>query len=129
MAFYFNNLIILLLFFSFIYSVDIKNKDKKIYAKEIKCKIIDECQACSFDELKTIDDCQPTGYKRKMHCFYEDNSERTYIEPCNENIRINSVYIFLLICIIIFFCSYKYQKTQKDSTLKNLMVKLSILKN
>ncbi len=130
MSFSIKNFIILFLFFSFIYSVDIKdNKNKKIDNNEKECNPIEECNSCSFEELKTIDECQITGYKKKMKCINKNNEDKIYYESCNENTRINSVYIFFIICIIIFFCSYKYQKTQKDLTLKNLMVKLSILKN
>ena len=63
--------------------------------------------------------------KKKLYCANED---KYYFESCKENTKINSVYKFLFICIIIFICSYRYQKVQKDSNIKNLMVKLSILK-
>ena len=113
--------------FDFIYSngdVNDKEKDTKInFEKE--CKTIEECHRCSFLELKTIDICQINGYKKKFYCNSED---RYYTESCKENVLINPVYIFLLISIVIFICSYRYQKAQKDSNLKNLMVKLSILK-
>ena len=126
MSFSIHNFIIILLIIS-IYSEEIKiNKNNN---KESECKPIEECHACTFNELKTIDECQVNGYKKKMHCLYKNNEEKTYYESCNENTRINSVYIFLIMCIIIFFGSYRYQKTQKDSTFKNTMVKLSILKN
>ena len=92
---------------------------------EKECKVIEECRRCSFFELRTIDICQINGYKKKFYCNSED---KYYTESCKENIRINPVYIFLFICIVIFICSYRYQKAQKDSNLKNLMVKLSILK-
>ena len=127
---YFEKYIILLLFanlFRFINSSEDENKEKDILSKynETDCKIIEECHSCSFFELKTLDICQINGYKKKFYC---NNDGKYYIESCKENMRINSVYIFLFICIIIFICSYRYQKTQKDFNLKNLMVKLSILK-
>ena len=123
-------IIILLLFtnlFSFINSSEDGNNEKDILSKydEKECKIIEECHFCNFFELKTLDICQIKGYKKKFYC---NNDGKYYIESCKENMRINSVYIFLFICIIIFICSYRYQKTQKDFNLKNLMVKLSILK-
>ena len=121
--------IIIILFlnsFIYIYSSEDDNKEKEAKIdKEKECKIIEECHRCSFLELKTIDICQVNGYKKKLYCNSED---KYYIESCKENMRINSVYVFLIICIVIFICSYRYQKAQKDSNLKNLMVKLSILK-
>ena len=102
------------------------NNEKELKINlEKECKIIEECRRCSFLELRTIEICQINGYKKKFYCNSED---KYYTESCKENIRINPVYIFLFICIVIFVCSYRYQKAQKDSNLKNLMVKLSILK-
>ena len=103
------------------------NKEKESISinKEKDCKVIEECHFCSFFELKTNDICQINGYKKKLYCAEED---KYHYESCKENTRINSVYIFLFIWIAIFICSYQYQKVQKDSNLKNLMVKLSILK-
>ena len=124
---FFNRYFIFLLLTSAIFSTVVKTNKERNHSKE--CTPIEECKVCSFDELKTIDECQSTGYKKKIRCHYMSNQIKMFYEPCNENTRINPVYIFLIICIIIFICSYKYQKTQKDSTLKNLMVKLSILKN
>ena len=127
MSYHINNFVILIFINLFIFSIT-NNKDR-LTNKIIDCKAIEECHSCAFDELKTIDECQVTGYKKKMKCLNKNNEENIYIESCSENTKINSVYYFLIICIIIFVCSYRYQKTQKDSTLKNLMVKLSILKN
>ena len=117
--------LIFLLFTPLIFSTVVKTNR----GHNNSCKPIEECKVCSFDELKTIDECQSTGYRKRMRCRSMSNQEKIFYEPCNENTRINPVYIFLIICIVIFICSYKYQKTQNDSTLKNLMVKLSILKN
>ena len=121
--------IIILVFinsFDFAYSNGDNNNEKELKINlEKECKIIEECRRCSFLELRTIDICQINGYKKKFYCNSED---KYYTESCKENIRINPVYIFLFICIVIFICSYRYQKAQKDSNLKNLMVKLSILK-
>ena len=128
MSFSFNFFIIAFLN-TFIFSTMAKdNKNIKLIKSSKDCKIIEECLICSFNELKTIDECQVTGYRKKMSCF-NNNEEKIYYESCSENIGINSVYKFLIICILIFICSYRYHKSQKDSTLKNLMVKLSILKN
>ena len=119
-------IIVLINSFDFAYSNGDNNNEKEVKINlEKECKIIEECRRCSFLELRTIDICQINGYKKKFYCNSED---KYYIESCKENIRINPVYIFLFICIVIFICSYRYQKAQKDSNLKNLMVKLSILK-
>ena len=121
--------IIILVFinsFDFANSNGDNNNEKELKINlEKECKIIEECRRCSFLELRTMDVCQINGYKKKFYCNSED---KYYTESCKENIRINPVYIFLFICIVIFICSYRYQKAQKDSNLKNLMVKLSILK-
>ena len=127
MPYHFKNFIILILLQILNFSTS--NINEKLNDKIIECKAIEECHPCTFNELKTIDECQVTGYKKKMKCLNKNNEENVYNESCSENTRINSVYFFLIICIVIFICSYRYQKTQKDSTLKNLMVKLSILKN
>ena len=111
---------------TFITSSEVHNNNESLSInKEKECKVIDECHPCSFSELKTLDICQINGYKKKLYCVKED---KYYNEACNENKRINSVYIFLFVCILIFICSYRYQKIQKDSNIKNLMFKLSILK-
>ena len=122
--------IIILLIIS-IYSKVIKKSNNEILNNyhSNECKTIEECHSCTFNELKTIDECQVNGYKTKIKCINKNNEIKIYYESCNENTRFNPVYIFLIICIVIFICSYRYQKTQKDSTLQNLMVKLSILKN
>ena len=131
MSIFIKNIFILLLIniFSNINSTEVqdnyeKEKESKEINKEKDCKVVEECHPCSFSELKTIDICQVYGYKKKLYC----NNEKYINESCKENMRINSVYIFLFICIIIFIFSYRYQKAQKDSNIKNLMVKLSILK-
>lgn len=110
-------------------AVNIKNQKFQTLSKEQKeCKIIEECRPCTFNELKGMDECQPTAYKKRIQCTVTNSEDQYYSEPCNENKKFNSVYILFIICIILFFCSYKYQKSQKDSTLKNVMTKLSILK-
>ena len=125
------NKIIFLLLVSLINSNLVNNNDKnaKLINNNKECKAIDECHACSFKELKTIDECQANGYVKKILCLNKDKEEKTNYESCKENMSINPVYIFLIINILIFICSYRYQKSQKDSSFKNLMVKLSILKN
>ena len=133
MSIFIKNILILLFIniFSLILSTEVQNnndneKENKNINKDNKnCKVIEECHFCSFSELKTLDICQVNGYKKKIYC---NNEEKYYNESCQENMGINFVYIFLFLCIVIFICSYRYQKTQKDSNIKNLMVKLSILK-
>ena len=125
------NKIIFLLLVSLINTNLDKNNEKneKSINNNKECKSIDECHVCSLNELKTIDECQVNGYVKKILCLNKDNEEKTNYESCKENMRINPVYIFLIINIVIFIFSYRYQKSQKDSSFKNLMVKLSILKN
>lgn len=110
-------------------AVNIKNKKFQTLSKEEReCKTIEQCRPCTFTELKTIEECQPTAYKKRIQCIFTNSEDQYYSEPCNENKKFNSVYILFIISVIIFFCSYKYQKSQKDSTLKNVMTRLSILK-
>jgi hypothetical protein len=55
--------------------------------------------------------------------------ESFYDESCNENIKINKIYYFLLLNIIILIISYNLRKKEKEMTINNVMNKLSILKN
>ena len=49
---------------TFIFSTMAKdNKNIKLIKSSKDCKIIEECLICSFNELKTIDECQVTGYR------------------------------------------------------------------
>ena len=93
------------------------------------CIPSEECHECSFDELKNDKDCWSTGYKKRIHCVYENSVEKYYSESCNNKIKINSVYIMLIICSIICALAYKVQKNQKENLLKNVFSKLSVLKD
>ena len=93
------------------------------------CISFEECHECSFDELKNDKDCWSTGYKKRIHCVYENSVEKYYSESCNNKIKINSVYIMLIICSIICALAYKVQKNQKENLLKNVFSKLSVLKD
>ena len=125
---YINKYFFTILFFSFIYNQDNKNDTNLTNTKD-NCQTIEECRKCNFDELKSNSNCQINGFIKKIKCENKDKEGKPVIEPCFGKKGINSVYIFLAICIIIFGCSFRYQKVQKDSNLKNLMIKLSILKN
>ena len=124
-------LLILLITLNSIELVTIKNGGNKQFsmnAEEKNCKTIEECHQCEFNELKIEDECQLTGYKKRIKCTDKNNEDRYYSESCDEHKKFNSVYTFLIISLAIFICSYYYKKTQKDSTLQNLLSKLSILK-
>ena len=124
--------LVLLVTLNYVSLVNIKNTGNKQYsmnAEEKNCKTIEECHQCEFNELKNEDECQLTGYKKRIKCTDKNNEDRYYSESCDEHKKFNSVYTFLIISIIIFIGSYYYKKTQKDSTLQNLMSKLSILKD
>ena len=125
MSLFINYILTILFINSFSFISSSENENVVSINRHKECKIIEECHACTFYELKTIDICQVSGYKKKVYCKEDDKYNN---ESCKENTRINPVYIFLFICIVIFICSYRYQKAQKNSNLQNLMVKLSILK-
>ena len=74
--------------------------------------------------------CRCTGYKKIMRCFLgEKKMESFYDESCNENIKTNKIYYFLLLNIITLIISYNFRKKEKEMTINNVMNKLSILKN
>lgn len=129
------NLIVLQLVLYIVKGVNVKNEDKNIIQDNIEynmvnidCIPIEECHQCSFEELKTESECYKTGYKKRNKCINLNNIEIYNIESCNENIGINSVYIMLFICILIFISAWKIQKNYKDSFMKNIFQKISIFK-
>lgn len=111
---------------------DGSNSKKNIKSNAIptnrECFPSEECHECSFDELKNDEDCHETGYKKRIHCIYDNSDEKYYSESCSENMKINSVYIMLIICIIICGIAYKIQKNQKENLIKNVFAKLSVFK-
>jgi len=108
--------------------VNIKEKNKNKNSKE--CSVYVECKPCIFSELKSQKECQFTGYKKIMRCFMgEKKMESFYDESCNENIKTNKIYYFLLLNIITLIISYNFRRKEKQMTINNVMNKLSILKN
>lgn len=93
-----------------------------------ECFPSEDCHECSFDELKNDEDCYETGYKKRIHCVYDNSDEKYYSESCSENIKFNSVYIMLIICLMICGIAYKIQKNQKENLIKNVFAKLSVFK-
>jgi hypothetical protein len=113
-----------------IFCVNIKEKNKNKNKNSKECSVYVECKACIFSELKSQKECQFTGYKKIIKCYFnEKKMESFYDESCNENIKINKIYYFLLLNIIILIISYNLRKKEKEMTINNVMNKLSILKN
>ena len=124
--------IFFLLFFSL--SCCIKNDNKnnnnfKISNTNKECMTYEACRLCTFEELKTEEECSGTGYKKRIHCLYEGKKEVFYSESCNENTTINSVYIMFFVCALLCFCAWRLQKNQKESAIKDVFSKLSIFKD
>lgn len=94
-----------------------------------ECITFEECHECTFDELKNDKNCWATGYKKRIHCIYENSKEKYYTESCNDKAKINSVYLMLVICALICVIAYKVQKNQKENLIKNVFSKLSVLKD
>jgi hypothetical protein len=96
------------------------------------CLVKEKCRECSFEELKNYFECQPTGYKLIKHCRYFDDTkladEEYFNEPCIDNIKINSVYYFLIICIFIGVLSFYFRKSHKSMILSQTLQKLTILR-
>ncbi len=105
-------------------------KNKNYYDKN--CKTTDKCRECTFEELKTIPECQVNGYKEIKHCIYsegrKDIDEEFITDTCDENIKTNQVYICLLIFIVIGLVSFYVRKTHKNFMVKSMLEKLSIIK-
>ena len=108
-----------------------KNKDLSNYDKV--CKIEDKCRECTFEELKNVAECQINGYKEIKHCvFYESKKiidESFMTDTCNDNIRINPVYYFLFIFIILAGISFYVRKRYKSFMIQSILQKLSIIKD
>lgn len=96
------------------------------------CLVKEKCRECSFDELKNYLECQPTGYKLIKHCRYFDESqladEEYFNEPCIDNVKLNSIYYFLIICILIGILSFYFRKSHKNMILSQTLEKLTILR-
>jgi hypothetical protein len=105
-------------------------KNNPNYRKE--CKVKERCRECTIDELKISTDCQSTGYKTLKFCSYFDDmkliDEYYFTESCNENKRINPVYIFLIVCIFTGIFSFLVRKTHKNFILNQTLEKLTILR-
>ena len=107
----------------------IRAKDNPKYKKD--CKIKEKCRECTFDELKFNKECQNTGFKLiKLCSFYDDQKlmdEEYFNESCPKN-KTNSVYIFLIICIIIGAISFYVRQNHKNLLLSKTMEKLTIFR-
>jgi len=144
----FNSLFIYLAVIYILFSISIcvkpekdNLKDTQLNPKTIKnksqydklCKITDKCRECTFEELKSIPECQATGNKQIEHCIYSngkiDKDEEFITSSCNDNIRINLVFICLLIFIFIGSISFYVRKTHKNFMIKSMLERLSILKD
>jgi hypothetical protein len=96
------------------------------------CEVKEKCRECSFEELKNYFECQITGYKIIKHCRYYDETklmdEEFYNEPCLENRKLNSVYVFLIICFVLGGLSFYIRKAHRSMILSQTLEKLTILR-
>lgn len=98
-----------------------------------ECKTKERCRECTFDELKNMPECQQTGYKTLKHCSYYDENKKLvdeyyFKESCKEYMKINSVYWFLIICIIIGALAFHIRRSHKNFILNQTLEKLTILR-
>jgi len=95
------------------------------------CTIKENCKECTFEELKTIQECQSTGYKILKNCIIKDNQEiieeNLFNESCLESRKISSIYILLIISILVVIISGLVRKSRKRFRLHNTLEKLTIL--
>lgn len=107
----------------------IRAKDNLKYKKE--CKVKEKCRECTFDELKFNNECQNTGFKLiKLCSFYDEHKlidEEYYNESCNRN-KMNTVYTFLIICLIIGAFSFYVRQSHKNLLITKTMEKLTIFR-
>ena len=97
-------IIIIIYFLSNIYSFkpDKKEKDnvdfnpktiKNLEKYEKKCKISDRCRECTYEELRTIPECQLTGYKEIQNCIFSEGKkyigDEFITSSCKENMKMN----------------------------------------
>lgn len=119
---------------SLINCVIVKNDPKSEFSKEKgiigskECLIAEECRQCSFEELKHDQVCYKTSFKERYHCVYENYEEEYSSESCEGKKQINYVYLMLFICICLIIILSRFQKSQKESVLKNIFERLSLFK-
>jgi hypothetical protein len=112
---------------------EITNKKTKNAQNQRKeCEIKEKCRECTFEEIRTSSECQTTGYKQLKHCnFYDDVKlvDEVYVsEPCVENIKINSVYVLFVVCVILGGFSFYIRKSHKNFILQKTFEKLTIIR-
>lgn len=115
-------------------AVIVKNDQKGEFSKEKgivrnkECSIAEECRQCTFEELKHDQVCFKTAYKERYHCIYAGYEEEYYSESCEGKKKINPVYVMLIISICLLIAAWRFQKSQKESVLKNIFDRLSLFK-
>ena len=137
-------LFIIIIFISFYFSEEKKNsnignplettKTKKTKHTSLNykkyCTIKENCKECSFEELKTIHECQNTGYKILKQCVLKDDKEiieeTLFNESCLESRKISSFYLMFFISIATVFISCIVRKSRKKFRLHNTLEKLTI---
>lgn len=140
---YYNRSIVLLfslIMSSFCFNPDQRRKNDLIQqhktggAYKQKCKIGDKCRECSFDELKSIIECQMTGNKLTKICEFYDGvnnivDESVHNEPCDLGYKFGGVLMFFVFCVITGVISYLVRRSHKNFLLNQIYEKLTILKD
>jgi hypothetical protein len=127
-----------LLFLIYSFKTDTKKAD--ITSQDIKnqphskkdCIIKEKCRECTFEELKSSVECQITGHKLLKHCTLYDDlkviDDYYYNEHCNEVSKLNPVYYFLILNILLFLFSAYIRTAHKSAILSQTFEKLTILR-
>ena len=115
-------------------SGELNPKSLKILEKyDKKCKVTDKCRECTYEELKTIPECQLTGYKKIQNCIFSDGKkdigDEFITESCSENIKMNKFLKYFLIFFLIGLVSFNVRRKHKNFMIKSMLEKLSILKD
>lgn len=95
--------------------------DKSLFNNlNTECVIINTCNECSFDQLKTSEICEKSGYIQIKKCgLYDVNNnfinQKVYYESCEGlSYRVNSVHKLLIFCIILFIVCFVARRKEKS---------------
>ncbi len=107
------------------------NKIKKNPKYDEKCTIEEKCRRCTLEEMKSVEECASTGFKERILCLLYDGervvSDFYKIDIC-QPFGINSVYVFLAICILTAGLSLYIRKYHRRMLLQNALDKITIIK-
>lgn len=106
-----------------------ENQEKIVNDKSLfenlnsECTIINTCSECNFEQLKSSEICEKTGYIQIKKCgLYDVNNnfinQKVYYESCEGlGYSINFVHKLILFCIVLFVVSFISRKKEKNKIL------------